>query len=152
MSGLHLTIRRDALTVMPATAAAVRRLADELAATPGPSSAARAYAARRGWTTDALWVDLLGPSAPGDSQDLRVLHTEQILDNVAVERFCDGDNVRITREERVAVVRELLRRGASHHKICRRLRMSGQTLLRLLEQVSDSPRSIDDEHQQEGAA
>jgi hypothetical protein len=111
-------------------------IADTLAAMPpGPSIRARQLASRKGWTTDALWSDLVD----GGSSYLAF---SDLPDNVAVRRFCDGENVPITREERVEVVRELIRRGVSNNRIGRRLRVNGQTLRVLLDQVSDSPRSM----------
>lgn len=97
-----------------ATADAVHELAEKYATRPGPSSWARAFAHKRGWTADLLWQGL--DSADGTAAP--------VVDEIAVERACHGDRVALTADESRVVVERLHNQGVPDGKIGARLGVS----------------------------
>lgn len=56
-----------------------------------------------------------------------------LVDEIAVERACRGERVRLTRRERVEAVRRLAAQGATPGVIAERLRMNGVRVHQVLE-------------------
>lgn len=121
-----------------ATAAAVRRLYDQLSMTPGPSPRARATAARSGWLPPLAWddADLDNPAAAPDlAITVAVLHGRRHgSDHAAIERACSGQlpaAERLNPAERLEVVRRLRRQGLPDVEIAARARTTIRTVQRI---------------------
>lgn len=92
---------------------AVCRVYTELAATPGPDERARRHAARRGWQPP-LWWDDDALDIPGAVDDIQYLETGADVDEIAIDRYLDGDaTVTLTRAEKQAALTRLLHDGLS---------------------------------------
>lgn len=106
-------------------ASRIREVAEKHAHIPGPSSAARANAARRGWTVDQLW-EALDDTATGDEP--------ASVDWVAVQRVAAGTRPehRLDSATRAAAIDLLAGQGLSATEIGRRLRTSGSDISRNL--------------------
>lgn len=89
-SNSPLQLRGDG-QVRKSTADAVEAMVERYAGRPGPSSWARAFAARRGWTPDLLWDDDLGPA-------------DTDVDEAAVLRRLVGERIRLNAAEQAEVV------------------------------------------------
>jgi hypothetical protein len=114
-------LQLGAYVVTARNADKVRHLTDRFGATPGPSDAARRYAAQRGWTADLIWQaddDNDVSTTPGSR-----CHDYDDIDEIAVERACAGESVRLSRPERLAAVRRLRTAGRGYEEIARRLRV-----------------------------
>jgi hypothetical protein len=125
--GIGRALQLGEYVVTARNAEKVRVLVDRYGATPGPSLRARSYAAGRGWTPDLIWqADAdADPSLDGP-----------VLDEVAIERACDGEQVHLTRAERLEAVRRLATRGWLTSQIATCLHLNGQVTSALLAQVA----------------
>lgn len=108
--------------VLKSTAEAVAELYDELSMTPRVGtdqrsrisvSRAKRHAAHMMWLPPLAWDDEtiddpFSEPAPADSE---VPHTQAEVDEVAVQRALDGDRVRLTKPDRVEVVRRWIADG-----------------------------------------
>lgn len=117
-------------SVLKVHADAVERLAEQYATIPGPSIRARRYAAARGWTPDLLWID------PEDWTDHAEIDDD--VDEIAVERATRGEPVNLNHAERAEAMHRLLALGVNKTEIARRLRLSGTTVDRLLDETEGS--------------
>lgn len=111
-SGQRTVIRRD-------NAEAIAAVYEELNCEDGPSTRQRAVALRNGWLGPERW--------PGDSIDdpealpVLALPPSEDIDEVAVERACNGGKVTLADAERREVVRRLNGRGLNDAEIAERL-------------------------------
>lgn len=139
MSGANFGKVLQRPTCGASTALRVRRLYDEMLHQLPPettraerqvASAARNYAARRGWRPPMWWdVDDLDVVEP-------VVDEDEIVDEVAVERFVAGDDVALTGIEKQAAARELFSLGHSMAGIARRLHISADRVKEWVVQAS----------------
>lgn len=66
----------------------------------------------------------------GIGHGIRPLRSDGYIDEIAVERACKGDHVRLTAEERAAVVAKLTGSGYSAIEIALRLRVAPRVVQR----------------------
>lgn len=67
---------------------------------------------------------------PGQQRSGTGLRRDQHIDEIAVERACNGDPVRLTVHERARVVGILTARGLSANAIAERLRLARRSVQR----------------------
>lgn len=126
-------LARGRTLVREGTAARVARLYAELCDTPGPSTDVARRSAAKGWLPPKWWdADTIDDPTyePPTQQDV---HWSD-LDPVAVERACDGDQVRLTRAERTQAVRTLRQQGLSLNQIAQRLHIDQRQVSRDLDE------------------
>lgn len=147
--GARLGLSRQAVSLLAQGGKATRTSADAVAAlydllwdrdpvtdgglTPHVAARAKRAAARRGWAPPLAWDDddIADPTAVphttvdgrGQGHDRHVLQRQAEVDEVAVLRAVTGDNVRLTRAERLTAVQELHSRGLNDGEIGRTLRI-----------------------------
>lgn len=123
------------------TARKVRSLYDELWKIPPPesnqreriaASRARNYAATRGWKPP-LWWDEDEIDRPVIESVVHDLSAD--VDDIAIERAMRGEDVDLTKTERLEAVRRLLAVGVTKTEVARRLLLSGATVNALLAQI-----------------
>jgi hypothetical protein len=116
--GVSLLLTRDRVYV--STATRVAAVYDQLAAHPGPSARTARRAAAKGWLPPAWWDDdtIDDPTYQPATVD-RAHWTD--IDPVAVERACNGEDIPLTRAERIAAVQRLTDRGFSQLQTADRL-------------------------------
>lgn len=124
------------------TVAELESLAQSYAVTLAPHLA---FAVHQGDATQV--AELLQPLDVVQLRTLAVVLAEQIprprsrpedgvVDEIAVARAAEGEQVPLTRAERVAALQLMRLRGHTRAEISRRLRMSGATVKKLLEDAS----------------
>ncbi|MDR6861950.1 helix-turn-helix domain-containing protein [Phycicoccus sp. 3266] len=123
-STLHALRDPKHRTTRPKFAAAVERLYDELADKEGNCRYAGARARNRGWLPPAAWDDPDTDPQPGEQG------TDDVVDEVVVERAMNGDPVTLTDTERAVALERLAAAGHSDREIGRRLHVCDQTILR----------------------
>lgn len=122
--------RRAAVTYLaPDRVEAITRAFDTLAMrTPPPApmrGRTRALAARAGWAPPLAWDDIDTDPAPNLGTD-----TDAHIDHIAVRRAIDGTPTRLSRAERLEVIRALAPLGMSDAAIARRCMCVPDTILR----------------------
>lgn len=110
------------------TAATIVSLFTALAATPGRSTDARAFAARQGWAPPMAWDDIDDPNAVPDFGD----NDRGVVDEVAVRRALTGERVRLSKPERLAALRTGLDRGQPLAAVASALRLNYATACALV--------------------
>lgn len=111
---------------------AVRALFESLSATRGPSARSHSAAVRKGWAPPLAWDDIDDPDAlPDFGGDV-----DPAVDEVAVWRALHGDQVRLTRAEKVHALQSGLARGERLSPLAARLRLSSSVAHGLLASVT----------------
>lgn len=124
-------------TVTPALAASVATIYEQLSMTVGPSRMARLVAARKGWPPPLAWDEdrIDDPRAEVEAPD-----ADDVVDEVAVNRFLSGVEITLTRSERAAAAARLAADGHRHHAIATRLRTGVITVRTLLNEHEEKNR------------
>jgi hypothetical protein len=117
----ELSLLGDNSWVTPETADGVSDLFEQLSATPGDSTKARRHAARNGWLPPLAWDDL---DDPRESPDRFGPCGQEFVDEVAVERSLDGDDIDLTDRELIAALQMGTARGVSLSKLAHQFRLN----------------------------
>lgn len=117
------------------------RIAASIPAMRAKENARTAERQRRRRQEDAEWRARMNARR-------RALHRAQLEaarnapDEIAVERACRGEAVRLTRAERLEAVRVMLGRGLLRTHIADRLHVNGQTVNALIAAVTDETEAV----------
>lgn len=118
------------------TALNVRDRYESLASTPGPSARA-AHLARRDGCLPPIWWDddtIDDPSARPNTADGTA--PARMVDEIAVQRAADGDDVALNPTERREAVRVLHSRHLNDRQIAARLRIADETAFRIRQRLA----------------
>jgi transcriptional regulator with XRE-family HTH domain len=132
LGNTNRALQLDRWQVTAAHERAVAELVDTYAHVPAPPSVGQrrslAEAARFGWLPPLVGGDFVDEYA-----DVEVSADD--VDDIAVERATAGDQVSLTRSERVEAVRRLLARGLTPAQAADRLRMGHTTAHRIAQDL-----------------
>jgi hypothetical protein len=125
--------------VTVATAGAIRSLYDRAGDTPPPTytkkqrdsaEKARTRARRYRWSPPMAWDNIESDAEPNHSELRRRPSSSLDIDEIAVERAMNGDQVRLSGAERDEVIRRLTEKGYPVREIADRLRTTARTVSR----------------------
>jgi plasmid maintenance system antidote protein VapI len=128
-----------AANVTVATATAIRILYDRAGDTPPQTfteqqrdgaETARARARRQHWAPPMAWDNIESDAEPSHAEPGRHPNGPFDIDEIAIERAMNGDQVKINGPERDEVIRRLTERGYSVRNIADRLNTTARTVSR----------------------